>query len=176
MQGKGKILASLFVSLVCVMALYVALHEGGHALAAVLCGARITQFSILGAHMSYEGGGFSGAALALFDLAGMLLPVLASIASTAAYRSRLRSIPYRMFSFLFFLIPTGSILAWVMVPVLAVWGQAPPDDDVTKFISHSGLSPWAVMLGAVLLFGGCLWLAWRKRLPQDYWATVKQEA
>ncbi|MDE7310746.1 MAG: M50 family metallopeptidase [Eubacterium sp.] len=36
--------------------LYIFLHEGGHALVAVLCGAKITSFSIIGAHTSATGG------------------------------------------------------------------------------------------------------------------------
>ena len=46
-------------------------------------------------------------------------------------------------------------------------------DDVTGFIESSGASPWAVLLGAVLLFAGCLFLAWQKKIIQNYWAAVR---
>lgn len=53
---KVKVIVSLMVSLLIVFPVYVVLHEGGHTLAAALCGAKITRFSVLGAYMSYEGG------------------------------------------------------------------------------------------------------------------------
>ena len=53
MNLKVKKILSLFASILILIPLYVALHEGGHALTAVLCGARITQFRILGAYMAY---------------------------------------------------------------------------------------------------------------------------
>ena len=174
MNLKVKKILSLFASILILIPLYVALHEGGHALTAVLCGARITQFRILGAYMAYEGGRFTSL-LSLFHISGMLLPVLVSILYSLAYRSRIESIFYRIFSFLFILIPTGSILAWVIVPILYLLGQAPQTDDAAKFIDSSGLSPWVVLLGAILLFACCLFLAWKKKIVQNYWATVKRD-
>ena len=111
-----KILAVL-VSVACMIPLYVVLHEGGHALVAVMCGARITKFSILGAYMNYEGGQFSAAMFSLFHAAG-LLPLLAAILYMSAYQSGARSIFYRIFSFLVLLLPVGAVLAWVGVPIL----------------------------------------------------------
>ena len=59
MDLKAKKIVYMFVSLVLAVPIYIVLHEGGHALVAVLCGARITKFSILGAYMNYEGGIFT---------------------------------------------------------------------------------------------------------------------
>ena len=53
--------------------MYIALHEGGHALVAVCCGARITKFSVFGAYTAYEGGTFTAVTLSLTNIAGMLL-------------------------------------------------------------------------------------------------------
>ena len=175
MNLKVKKILSLFASILILIPLYVALHEGGHALTAVLCGARITQFRILGAYMAYEGGIFTSLTLSLFHISGMLLPALVSILYSLAYRGRIESIFYRIFSFLFILIPTGSILAWVIVPILYLLGQAPQTDDAAKFIDSSDLSPWVVLLGAILLFACCLFLAWKKKIVQNYWAAVKRD-
>ena len=68
MNLKVKKILSLFASILILIPLYVALHEGGHALTAVLCGARITQFRILGAYMAYEGGIFTSLTLSLFHI------------------------------------------------------------------------------------------------------------
>lgn len=58
-------LGALFGSIFLLLPFYVLLHEGGHALVALLCGARVTEFSLLGAHMSYEGGAFTPLTLSL---------------------------------------------------------------------------------------------------------------
>ena len=73
MNPTAKKLVSLFVSLILMFPAYILLHEGGHALAAISCGARITEFSILGAYMRYEGGRFTAVTLSLFHAAGMRL-------------------------------------------------------------------------------------------------------
>ncbi len=176
MNLKVKIILSLFISLILVIPIYILLHEGGHSLIAVLCGAKITKFSILGAYMSYEGGSFTPITLSLSNAAGMLLPVLTAVVYMLTYRNQAASILYRIFSFLFVLVPTGSILAWVLVPVLYLAGWAPPNDDVTKFINHSGLSPWMVLFAAIILFACCLFIAWKKKIIQRYWETVRIKA
>ncbi len=51
MNPAAKKLLSLFASILIAVPLYILLHEGGHGLVAVLCGACITDFSILGAYM-----------------------------------------------------------------------------------------------------------------------------
>ena len=94
----------------------VLLHEGGHALIALLCGARITEFNVLGAYMRYEGGTFSQAGLSLFHIGSMLLPLLVSVVYMLTYRSKTTSIFYRIFSFISLIFPIGAVLAWVIVP------------------------------------------------------------
>ena len=173
MDLNTRKILSLFASILFTIPVYIILHEGGHALIAPSCGARITEFSILGAYMRYEGGTFTALTLSLFYIAGMLLPVLISIAYMLLYRDAAQSVFYRIFSFLFPLILTAPALAWGIVPLLYLSDQAPPGDDVTGFIESSGASPWAVLLGAVLLFAGCLFLAWQKKIIQNYWAAVR---
>ena len=176
MNQTTKKLVSLFVSLILMFPAYILLHEGGHALAAISCGARITEFSILGAYMRYEGGRFTAVTLSLFHAAGTLLPVILAVVYMLAYRSGSRSVFYRIFSFFALLMPVGSILGWVVVPVLCLLGEAPGTDDAAKFIESSGLSTWVVLGGAALLFAGCLLLAWRKKIPQNYWMAAKGDA
>ena len=176
MNPTAKKLVSLLISLLLMFPAYILLHEGGHALAAISCGARITEFSILGAYMRYEGGRFTAVTLSLFHAAGTLLPVILAVVYMLAYRSGSRSVFYRIFSFFALLMPVGSILGWVVVPVLCLLGEAPGTDDAAKFIESSGLSPWIVLGGAALLFAGCLLLAWRKKIPQNYWMAAKGDA
>ena len=73
MSLKAKKVLSLLASVMCMLPLYVVLHKGGHALVAVLCGARVTSFSVAAASMSYQGGRFTALTLSLFHAAGVLL-------------------------------------------------------------------------------------------------------
>ena len=75
MKREGKIVLALIGSLWIAMPLYIILHEGGHALIASLCGAKITEFNIMEGYVIAEGGVFNEITLALFYAAGMLTPV-----------------------------------------------------------------------------------------------------
>lgn len=99
MDLNTRKILSLFASILFTIPVYIILHEGGHALIALSCGARITEFSILGAYMRYEGGTFTALTLSLFYIAGMLLPVLISIAYMLLYRDAAQSVFYRIFFF-----------------------------------------------------------------------------
>lgn len=175
MNLKVKIILSAFISILISLPAYIVLHEGGHALVAAFCGAHITKFSVLGAYMSFEGGAFTSTTLALMNIGGMLLPVLVAIVYMLSYRKKGTSMPYKIFSFLFLLIPIGSILAWVIVPIMYLAEKAPQNDDVTKFINNSGLSPWVVLSAASILFACCFFLAWKKKIIQNYWAAVSMK-
>ncbi len=116
MDLNTRKILSLFASILFTIPVYIILHEGGHALIALSCGARITEFSILGAYMRYEGGTFTALTLSLFYIAGMLLPVLISIAYMLLYRDAAQSVFIEFFSFLFPLILTAPALAWGSSP------------------------------------------------------------
>lgn len=88
MDLNTRKILSLFASILFTIPVYIILHEGGHALIALSCGARITEFSILGAYMRYGGGTFTALTLSLFYIAGMLLPVLISHRLYAALSGR----------------------------------------------------------------------------------------
>ena len=56
---KRKIFFSFVLSALLSILFYIVLHEAGHCIVAILCGATITEFSILSAHMNYSGGNFT---------------------------------------------------------------------------------------------------------------------
>ncbi len=176
MNPAAKKILSLFASLIIAIPLYIFLHEGGHALTALLCGAKITQFSILEAYTGYNGGVFTPFSLSLFHIAGMLLPVFISIIYMFSYRIKSKNVFYRIFSFMFLIISVGSVLSWVIIPVLYLLNTAPQGDDVTNFLISSGLNPWTVFAGAVALIVCCLCIAWKKRIIQNYWTAVKADS
>lgn len=176
MNLKIKTILSLFVSILFVIPIYIVLHEGGHTLIAVFCGARITKFSLWGAYMSYEGGTFTSTTFSLVHIAGMLIPVLVAIIYMLTYRSNVISIPYRIFSYIFVLVPICSVLTWVFIPILYLADKAPQYDDVTRFINNSGLSPWIVLFAAIIIFACCIFIAWKKKIIQNFWTTVVNKA
>lgn len=153
--------------------IYIILHEGGHSLVAMGCGAKITKFSIIGAYMCYEGGTFNSCTLALFNAAGMLLPLLLSIIFIIFYNKKSTNSFYRIFSFMVIVVPLGSLIAWFFVPVLYLVGSAPVNDDITKFINHSGIPPLLVTIVALLVFILLVFICWRKKILQNYYSTVR---
>ena len=171
---KGSL--SLVLGILCMLPLfplYIFLHESGHTLVALANGATITRFSIVNASMSYEGGTFTPAGSALLNVAGVLLPVMLTLLLLPFYNKKATGVFYTVVSFFVFAIPSASVLAWVLVPLLAAAGEAPQRDDVTKFIATSGLPPLAVAAGGLVLF--CLLLAalFYKNVPQNYWKTLR---
>lgn len=172
MNTKVRTVSLLLLSALIMVPLYIILHEGGHALVALICGAKITSFSILSAHVSSAGGVFTPFTSSLHYSAGLLLPVLISVLYMLLYKKERAGIFYHLFSFLFMALPTFSILAWVLVPVLYMNGRAPAGDDATQFLDASGLSPLLVILTAILLFLLNIVLAWHKKIIQNYWFTI----
>ena len=122
------------------------------------------KIRILEAYMNYDGGVFTETSLSLFNIAGMLLPVLLSIAYMMFYRSTSVNQFYRIFSFIALVMPIGAISSWIFVPILYLFDMAPAGDDVSKFIVSSGIAPWIVVLGAITLLVSCVFLLGRKRL------------
>ena len=173
MDIKLKVVLSSIGSVISSTLIYIVLHEGGHSLVAVICGANITTFSILGAHMSYDGGIFNSFTLALLDVAGMLFPVLVSIIYMIFYQGGLTSILYRIFSFLFVLIPISSILAWVFVPIFYLFGKEPINDDVTRFLNNTGINPVVIVVAATITLTCCIFIAWNKKIIRNYWSTLR---
>lgn len=173
MNEKTKNILLLFLSLVVVVPLYIFLHEGGHALVAVLCGDRITDFSILQAHMSSEGGVYQPVTSALLYAGGMLLPVIIAAIYILLYRKENEKPFYRIFSCLFVISSVYSVGAWIFVPILYLNGSAPVGDDVTQFLNVSGMNPIAVIVLAALILGFLTFLAWRRKIFQNYLAIFK---
>jgi hypothetical protein len=174
MNSKAKAyIFSIPASAAILLPLYIIAHEFGHALIALLCSARITQFNILHAYISYEGGSFTSFTSSLLNAAGMLLPVLLSAVFMLFYRREKESVFYRVFSFFLAVMPAFSILAWVIVPITYLAGSAPAGDDVTQFLDHSGFSPLLVLFAALLLFAACVALALKKGILSNFRQTVK---
>lgn len=153
---------------------YAAVHEAGHALVLVANGASITAFTVgPDAHVSWVGGELSTSALSLENVAGAALPALLLVALLAAYRRRVGSGVYHACYAIVVVGTTSSLLAWVGIPLLALFGDAPRGDDVTAFLDISGAPPVVVALVAACGIGGFLTLAALRGLPQTCLREVR---
>lgn len=133
--------------------LYIILHELGHCIVAVACGAQITEFSILTAHMSYAGGHFTDISDLWLHANGMAFPLILSYVYMLCYQKKRESRFYRIFSYFAAIMSMFSVLAWVIVPLLYLGGNASAGDDVTKFlrIFSTRYHPIWVTVGALIL-------------------------
>jgi hypothetical protein len=133
---------------------YTTLHEGGHALAGLAFGGRVTDFNVnffdLGAHVGL-GGDFSRAQNAVINVSGVTLPLLAWLALILLLPRR-DGFLLLWTKIILSMGTLNTLLAWIILPILALNGNAPPGDDVTRFLSNSGLHPLAVAAGAALLY------------------------
>lgn len=146
---------------------YIFLHEGGHALVAVSCGAKITAFSIVGAFTSSTGGNYTQVTLSLLNIAGMAFPLIISVCYMMFFfRKNRKGEFYRIFSLFFTLTPAMSLLAWVIVPIAFMAGDTTNPDDVIQFLNTSGIHPVIVMVLALILFVGIVFAAWKKGILQ----------
>lgn len=172
MNVKIKIFLYLLASACVIVPLYILCHEGGHALVALLCGARITNFSIIGAFVSSEGGNYNVVTRGLLHSAGMLMPVLISIIYMSFYKREKASAFYRLCSFLFVMGFSMPVAVWILVPVLYLMGKAPVGDDVTQFLDATGMQPALLMAAAAVLLAGSILLAWHRGIISNYWKEI----
>ena len=87
LMQKRKIFFSFVLSALLSILLYIVLHEAGHCIVAILCGATITEFSILSAHMNYSGGNFTALSALFLSANGILFPLFLSYIYTFLYRA-----------------------------------------------------------------------------------------
>jgi len=143
--------------------LYTFLHEGGHALAGVLSGGTVTGFNVnfldLSAHTGMTGE-FTPAQTVANNLAGPMLPLLAWLIFILAVPKRV-NFALESIKLAGTLTVLNSLLAWIVIPLLHLAGQA-PRDDVTNFLDNSGVHPLGVAFAALACFlGGWLLFATR---------------
>ncbi|MDE7223528.1 MAG: hypothetical protein K2O34_07090, partial [Acetatifactor sp.] len=158
-----KVVLAAFLEII----VYIFLHEAGHALVAVSCGAKITAFSIVGAFTSSTGGNYTQATYSLLNIAGMAFPLIISVCYMMLFfRKNKKGEFYRIFSMFFILMPAMSLLAWVIVPIAFMAGDTANPDDVIQFLNTSGIHPVIVMVLALILFVGIVFAAWKRGIPQ----------
>ncbi|TGE36797.1 hypothetical protein E4K67_16935 [Desulfosporosinus fructosivorans] len=153
--------------------LYLVAHELGHTIVAIICGAEITQFSILNAHMSYNGGTFSKVMYSLFNAAGMLLPIILIVPIIISYKRNKKSILYHCCYITACLWGISPLLAWLIVPVVSLLDSPPQGDDVAKYIMSSEWHPMTVFACALAILIGLLVLVIKKGIIPEFIEIIK---
>lgn len=155
-----KIFLLLFVGLFIVF-IYTFLHESGHALVGLLSGGRITSFSVnfinLSAHVTVDGN-LTPAQTIVMNLAGIFLPLLVWLVFILAVPKK-ANFALELVKFLGSIGFLGSLLPWIIFPLLFLAGKAPGDDS-TSFLRNSGVHPLWVSMAALLIFIG-VWTLFR---------------
>jgi hypothetical protein len=132
--------------------LYTLLHEGGHALVAMMYGGKIDRF-VLGfnAHVGTSGASFTPFGESLFHLGGALLPVMVLAVALLFYNRNIKSTVYHYLYAVFTVSIIGSLIAWVAIPVISLFTAPPAGDDVTRFLDVSKLHPLFVSFISLLV-------------------------
>ena len=143
---------------------YTTLHEAGHALVGLLSGGRLTSFSIdfitFGAHAGIQGE-FTTAQQALIAVSGVGLPLVV----WTAFLLLVPPAPRDPVLARLLLVGTagvnGSLLAWVIVPLVLLAGGTARDDSA-NFIRLTGVHPLLVAAAALLVIAGGVGLYLRR--------------
>lgn len=177
MNSKLKFVLLLLSAALTSVVVYIFLHESGHALVAVACGAKITSFSIIRAYTSWVGGTYSVFTASALKAAGMVLPLIAAVIYMLfIFNKNRQGSFYRMFSLFFSLFPVMTLLAWVIVPIAYMAGDTNTPDDVIQFLNVSGLNPVIVIVVSLLIFLLSLLLAWKKGVMQIWLDLIRGAA
>ncbi len=175
-MDKVKKVLYVFASALLSIILYIILHEGGHMIVMLSAGATITDFSILTAHVSGVGGNYTNASDLWLQANGALLPVIVSFVYMLFYKKESRSMFYHIFSYMFCLIPVGSLFAWVIIPFVYMQGNAPAGDDVTKFLYNftHDYHPLLVSAVAVLIIAVGIILMIKKEIIKTFNVEIRK--
>lgn len=156
MENRKKLILSLLCATISLLIIYIVLHELGHTLVAAACGAKVTNFNIITAHMSYTGGNFSQVTYSLLNAAGMLLPVIVCLIFILLYNRDKKNLLYHYVYMLYTLMTASSVLAWIIVPLLYMFAIPPAGDDVTNFLIVSRWDPLIVIACAVFIIASLI--------------------
>ncbi|HKM35037.1 MAG TPA: hypothetical protein VJY54_09900, partial [Lachnospiraceae bacterium] len=129
--------------------LYLILHEFGHCLVVWLKGGKVTEFMIiaLSPHMSFEGVLESP----LIDVAGAVFPLFFYIIFVLLLKQKIKKALPLYFMIFYCNVYCSSLISWILIPIKYMFGIAPADDDVTKFIRSSNIAPIVVSIVVFVL-------------------------
>ena len=171
-----EIMRLMFPSVLISILLYIILHEFGHAIVLWSVDAEITEFSILSAHVSYNGGNWTDLSDKWMHLNGALFPLVITIIYILLYKRKNTNRFYRVISGIFVLMPISSLLAWIFIPILYMFGHAPEGDDVYKFLYNFCFDypAYLVSVCAISAMCFCIYLAVKKGIFKNLRMAIKE--
>ncbi|GIV65409.1 MAG: hypothetical protein KatS3mg046_669 [Bellilinea sp.] len=139
-----------------VLLMYTFLHEGGHALVAWLSGGSVHVFDInffnLGAHVRTSAE-LNRTGEIFNSLAGMGLPLLVWLGFMLIAPRRASPLVETL-KIISSAGVIGSLIPWVIIPLIYASGGGPVSDDAARFLQYSALNPnWVAAFFAVMIFG-----------------------
>lgn len=166
----------LIATAILVFLLYTLFHEMGHGVVGIISGGTIDRL-ILGpnARIYMSGAAYNSFTLPLMNVMGVLLPYLIFSVVTLLYNNKSLSFFYQMFHALYVYIILGSLLPWIAIPLSGYFRSLPPEDDVTNFLTSSGIPPYLVTLTGLTLFVLFYWQAYRKGIIRSFIRTLKAD-
>lgn len=177
MNKKLKSIGYILLSVGITLFLYILLHEFGHMMVMMSVGATITDFSIFTAHVSAVGGNYTNLSGMWMHANGALFPLMISFLCTLLYKKNSARPFYRIFSYMVILLPVSSMLAWVIIPFVYLQGNAPVNDDVTKFLDVfcKNYHPLIVSAAAAVLIAFGVILMIKKRVIHNFIEEIKRK-
>jgi len=143
--------------------LYTLLHEGGHALIGIMYGGRIDSFTLgFNAHVTISGANYTRTGESLLNSAGVLLPVICMSFALKFYNRNIKNSVYHYIYAGMSVGITGSLFAWMAIPIISLFAEPPAGDDVSKFLEVSGVNPLLISLIALLLVGMIVLISYKK--------------
>lgn len=172
MRRELKVILEFIGSLWSMILLYILLHEGGHALVAYLCGAKIVDFNILNGYVVAEGESFNTLTTATFYIAGLLGPVIGFTSYLILFQKQIESGFKKILSALLAGRLLFSIGVWAIVPIQYMIGKASALDDVTGFIEALKINPLIMSSVFSLILSIYSYVIWKKRIFQNAYKAL----
>lgn len=151
-QQLTNALIFVFIALMFAMLIYPALHEFGHAVAAVIFGGRVHSIGIT-AFRAYAriSGTFTPYERAVINVSGFAFPYILWFIFIITVPKECPPLVkgLKLYSSVSVIATT---LPWIVIPFIYNMGKVPQTDDVTKFLRNSGASPAIVALVFLLIF------------------------
>jgi hypothetical protein len=139
----------------------------GHGIIGLISGGTIDKL-ILGfnARIHIVNAQYNDFTYPLMNMFGLVLPILVLLFVLLTYKKTLNNDFYHIICYIFSVGVVASLLAWIVIPIVSIFGQAPDNDDVTKFLISTEIHPVLISLTAFTIFSLLILLVYKKGLFQ----------
>lgn len=171
---QKKYALSVIISIIVYLFVYTFIHEMGHGLIGVFAGGHIDRLVLgLNARVYISNAEYNRFSLPLMNIMGMLLPYFVFLVISVFYNKNNKYILYKVFHGIFVFGILGSMIPWVVIPIVSIFTIPPSGDDVTNFLNNSGLNPIIITIIGLLLFGLFLFVALKKEIINNFINVIK---